>query len=142
MNWYWIIILMFNSFIFNMIHLRIILVWLFLIFLNWNFWYLKIIHSLIQLVLLYQVYSDWWWINESIFLIYLHSFLIIIHLRKYYLFKFKVSSNISYYIQMFLSSMESILIMEIHSLDYILVIFNMMKVFHFIQLFISIYQFS
>ena len=42
-------------------------------------------------------------------------------------------------IQMFLSLMESILMLRKYSSDYIQIIFNMMRVSHFILLFIRIY---
>ena len=79
MNWFWMIILIFNSFIFKEIHLGLFLVWLFLIFLSWNSWYLNMDHSNGQLVLLYQVYSNWCLYNELIFLNYLHSLLQVLH---------------------------------------------------------------
>ena len=116
--------------------------WWFLIFLDWNSWYLKIVHSIQQQVLLYQVYSNWCLYNESIFLNYLHSLLVKDHSIKLLTFRLTVLFIIIHVIQMFLLLMVNILMVLRHSLDYTRIIFNMMKVFHFILFFNRIYWIS
>ena len=97
------------------------------------------IHFIQQLILLYQVYSNWCLYNESIFLNYLHSLLVKDHSIILLTFKLTVLFIIIHVIQMFLLSMESILMVKMLSIDYTQIIFNMMIVFHFILFFIRIY---
>ena len=68
--------------------------------------------------------------NELIFLIYLHSLQVKNHSIKQQVLILRVYTWVLMIIQMFLSSMESILMVKMHSIDYIRIIFNMMKVWY------------
>ena len=95
-----------------------------------KWFYLNMDHSCIQLVWLYQVYSNWYLYNELIFLNYLHSLQVIIHSILLLFLILRVHTWVLMTIQMFLSSMESILMVKMLSIDYIRIIFNMMKVWY------------
>ena len=68
--------------------------------------------------------------NELIFLIYLHSLQVKNHSIKQLVLILRVHTWVLMTIQMFLSLMESILMVKMHSIDYTRIIFNMMKVWY------------
>ena len=123
-NCYWIIILIFNSFIFKENHLKEFLIWQFQIFLNWKYWLLKINHYIQQLVLLYQVYSNWCLYNELIFLNYLHSLQVIIHSMKQLVLLYQVYSYWCLYNELIFLIYLHLLQVEDHSMKQLVLLYQ------------------